>query len=89
MQNTQQAIQNWFDKRKMQTQEIKTSLKSTSLLRIFLTNGQTIRTIGTDFCNPSIINTTMSLSLSCLNYFVEVLKFKKGSVTYYRQEATD
>ena len=49
MQNTQQAIQYWFDKRKMQTKEIQTSLKSTSCSENFLTNEETIRTIDTDF----------------------------------------
>ena len=39
MQNTQQAIQCWIDKRKMQTQEIQTSLKPTSCFECFSTNG--------------------------------------------------
>ena len=66
MPNTQQAIQYWFDKRKMQTQEVQTSLKSTSCSEYFSTNGQTIRTIGTDFCNPSIVGMTMPLK----NFFL-------------------
>ena len=40
----------------MQTQETQTSLKSRSCFEYFSTNGQTKRKIGTDFCNPSIIN---------------------------------
>ena len=38
MQNTQLAIQYWLDERKMQTQEIQTSSKSTIYSEYFSTN---------------------------------------------------